>query len=48
MSGVLSRLFFFFSSLFVSFSVSPGDLYVHADMHGASSVVVKNPSGMYA
>lgn len=22
-----------------------GDLYVHADLHGASSVVIKNPSG---
>ncbi len=24
-----------------------GDLYVHADLHGASSVVVKNPTGTY-
>ena len=23
----------------------PGDLYVHADLHGATSVVIKNPSG---
>lgn len=22
----------------------PGDIYVHADVHGASSVVIKNPS----
>ena len=22
-----------------------GDVYVHADLHGASSVIVKNPSG---
>ena len=22
-----------------------GDVYVHADLHGASSVVIKNPSG---
>lgn len=22
-----------------------GDLYVHADLHGASSVILKNPSG---
>ena len=22
-----------------------GDLYVHADLHGASSVVIKNPAG---
>ena len=23
----------------------PGDIYVHADLHGAASVIVKNPSG---
>uniref|UniRef100_A0A224YPS8 Protein, containing FbpA domain n=1 Tax=Rhipicephalus zambeziensis TaxID=60191 RepID=A0A224YPS8_9ACAR len=23
----------------------PGDIYVHADLHGASSIVIKNPSG---
>ncbi len=23
----------------------PGDVYVHADLHGAASVIVKNPSG---
>lgn len=23
----------------------PGDLYVHADLHGATSVIIKNPSG---
>ncbi len=23
----------------------PGDIYVHADLHGASSVIIKNPSG---
>ena len=23
----------------------PGDLYVHADLHGASSCIIKNPSG---
>ena len=23
----------------------PGDLYVHADLHGATSVVIKNPTG---
>lgn len=23
----------------------PGDVYVHADLHGASSVVIKNPKG---
>lgn len=26
--------------------VHSGDLYVHADLHGATSVVIKNPSGM--
>lgn len=24
-----------------------GDLYVHADLHGASSIVIKNPSGEF-
>ena len=23
-----------------------GDIYVHADMHGASSTLIKNPSGL--
>ena len=23
-----------------------GDVYVHADIHGASSIIVKNPQGM--
>ena len=23
----------------------PGDVYVHADLHGATSCVIKNPSG---
>ncbi|NXF11731.1 NEMF factor, partial [Smithornis capensis] len=26
-------------------SLSPGDIYVHADLHGATSCVIKNPSG---
>ncbi|XP_030834468.1 nuclear export mediator factor Nemf isoform X1 [Strongylocentrotus purpuratus] len=25
--------------------LSPGDIYVHADIHGASSVIIKNPKG---
>ena len=25
--------------------MAPNDLYVHADLHGATSVIVKNPSG---
>ena len=27
------------------FILCAGDLYVHADLHGASSVIIKNPSG---
>lgn len=26
-------------------SLNSGDLYVHADLHGATSVIIKNPSG---
>lgn len=26
-------------------SCFPGDIYVHADLHGATSCVIKNPSG---
>ncbi len=26
-------------------SPTPGDLYVHANIHGATSVIIKNPSG---
>ena len=29
----------------MSFDTVAGDLYVHADLHGASSVIIKNPSG---
>lgn len=25
--------------------LKPRDVYVHADLHGAASVVIKNPSG---
>lgn len=25
--------------------MKPTDLYVHADIHGASSVIIKNPTG---
>lgn len=25
--------------------MKPNDIYVHADIHGASSVVIKNPTG---
>ena len=28
--------------------MSTGDLYVHADLHGASSIVVKNPSSKFS
>ncbi|KAK7505562.1 hypothetical protein BaRGS_00003307 [Batillaria attramentaria] len=33
------------NELIVKRYLKPGDLYVHADLHGASSVVIKNPSG---
>ncbi len=38
---------FHYISLIRGFSPSPGDLYVHADMHGATSVIIKNPSGQF-
>ncbi|KAL8598247.1 hypothetical protein ACOMHN_035197 [Nucella lapillus] len=33
------------NELLVKRYMKPGDLYVHADLHGASSVVLKNPTG---
>lgn len=33
------------NELIVKRYLKPGDLYVHADLHGASSVVIKNPKG---
>lgn len=33
------------NELIVKRYLKPGDVYVHADLHGASSVVIKNPSG---
>ena len=30
----------------ISMMMITGDLYVHADLHGASSIVIKNPSSM--
>ena len=33
------------NELLVKRYLRPGDVYVHADLHGASSVVVKNPQG---
>ncbi|KAG0710660.1 Nuclear export mediator factor Nemf [Chionoecetes opilio] len=33
------------NELVVKRHLRPGDVYVHADMHGAASVVIKNPSG---
>ncbi|PVD25548.1 hypothetical protein C0Q70_13204 [Pomacea canaliculata] len=33
------------NEMIVKRHLKPGDLYVHADLHGASSVVIKNPSG---
>lgn len=32
-------------SLYSSFLICSGDVYVHADLHGATSCVIKNPSG---
>lgn len=32
-------------SLYSSFLPCSGDIYVHADIHGATSCVIKNPSG---
>ncbi|ELU02895.1 hypothetical protein CAPTEDRAFT_151175 [Capitella teleta] len=34
------------NELLVKRHLRPGDLYVHADLHGASSVIIKNPSGV--
>ncbi|XP_061854408.1 ribosome quality control complex subunit NEMF isoform X2 [Colius striatus] len=33
------------NELIVKRYLKPGDLYVHADLHGATSCVIKNPSG---
>jgi len=33
------------NELLVKRYMRKGDLYVHADIHGASSVIIKNPSG---
>ena len=33
------------NELIVKRYMAPNDLYVHADLHGATSVIVKNPSG---
>ena len=33
------------NELLVKRHLRPGDIYVHADLHGATSVVVKNPTG---
>ena len=30
---------------FLNRYMRPGDIYVHADLHGAASVFIKNPSG---
>ena len=36
-----------YSHIDTIFSFCSGDIYVHADLHGASSVVIKNPSSMW-
>ncbi len=33
------------NELIVKRYMKQGDVYVHADLHGASSVVIKNPTG---
>ncbi|UJR14620.1 hypothetical protein I4U23_001614 [Adineta vaga] len=33
------------NEMLVKRHLRPGDLYVHADLHGATSVVIKNPTG---
>ncbi|RDD37814.1 Nuclear export mediator factor NEMF-like protein [Trichoplax sp. H2] len=33
------------NELIVKRHLQPGDLYVHADLHGASSLIIKNPTG---
>ena len=33
------------NELIVKRYMREGDIYVHADLHGASSVVIKNPTG---
>ncbi len=35
------------NELVVKRHMRPGDLYVHADLHGASSCIIKNPSGNF-
>ena len=32
----------------VKYHLRPGDLFVHADLHGAATVVIKNPSGVHS
>lgn len=41
---MLSRAFCDFRLVY-SFLSCAGDLYVHADLHGATSVIIKNPTG---
>ncbi|CAN7991727.1 unnamed protein product [Ixodes hexagonus] len=33
------------NEMIVKRHLNPGDVYVHADLHGASSIVIKNPGG---
>ena len=35
------------NELIVKRYMREGDIYVHADLHGASSIVIKNPTGSY-
>ena len=36
------------NELIVKRYMREGDIYVHADLHGASSIVIKNSTGSYA
>lgn len=33
------------NEMIVKRHLKPNDIYVHADLHGASSIVIKNPNG---
>lgn len=38
-------VYYYFCYIFFCRYMKPNDIYVHADVHGASSVIIKNPSG---
>jgi predicted ribosome quality control (RQC) complex YloA/Tae2 family protein len=45
MMFALFFLFLFLSQMLVKRYLRKGDVYVHADLHGAPSVIVKNKTG---